>query len=119
MSAPPRVAHVIVDCADPLRLATFWTELLGSKITGQDDEWVDTEPVSDGGPAIGFVVVPEAKTVKNRVHFDLEVADLDGERERVLALGGRVASEVQGQQSRFQVFYDPEGNEFCLVESAS
>jgi predicted enzyme related to lactoylglutathione lyase len=119
MTATPRVSYVIVDCAEPLRLATFWTQLLGSKITGQDDDWVDIEPVSDGGPAIGFVVVPEAKTVKNRVHLDLGVTDLDSERERVLALGGRVASEMRGQQSRFQVFYDPEGNEFCLVESAS
>jgi len=119
MSATPRVAYVIVDCADPLRLATFWSELLGSKITGQDDSWVDIEPVSDGGPAIGFVVVPESKTVKNRVHLDLEVADLDAERSRVEALGGRVASEVRGESARFQVFYDPEGNELCLVESAS
>lgn len=119
MSSTPRVSFVIFDCAAPLRLATFWSELLGVKITGHDDDWVDIEPVSDGGPAIGFAIVPEPKRVKNRVHLDLEVSDLAAERERVLALGGQIAGEVRGQRSPFQVFYDPEGNEFCLVESAA
>ncbi len=65
---------------------------------------------------IAFQQVPEVKTVKNRVHLDVEVDDIDTERDRLVGLGGAaVGSLVVDDQGPFQVMTDPEGNEFCLV----
>jgi hypothetical protein len=63
-----------------------------------------------------FVTVPEAKTVKNRIHLDVSPAgcDQDEELARLLALGARPVDVGQGDSPWF-VLADPEGNEFCLL----
>lgn len=66
------------------------------------------------GRRILFQAVPEAKTVKNRVHLDLLVGpeDEDAEVERLVALGATVVSVHDGQEGRWTLLLDPEGNEF-------
>ncbi|HSS09235.1 MAG TPA: VOC family protein, partial [Acidimicrobiales bacterium] len=67
-------------------------------------------------PTLVFVPVPDAKTVKNRLHIDLNPvgADQETELERLMALGARPVDIGQGEQS-WVVLADPEGNEFCLL----
>ena len=67
-------------------------------------------------PTIIFGVVPEAKTVKNRLHIDLRPIDRTTaeEVERILALGARHVDIGQGEQT-WTVLADPEGNEFCVL----
>ncbi|MEU4080452.1 VOC family protein, partial [Streptomyces venezuelae] len=65
---------------------------------------------------LAFQRVPEGKTVKNRVHLDLEVEDPDLAADEALPLGAvRVGGPVTDEQGAFQVMRDPEGNEFCFV----
>jgi hypothetical protein len=86
--------QVVFDCADPTRLADFWTEALGYRLpdppTGFDDwntwaraqgipeeHWNDARALEDPegvGPRLFFQKVPEDKTAKNRVHLDLGVS---------------------------------------------
>ena len=55
--------------------------------------------------------VPEPKTAKNRLHFDLRpISSLDAEVERLFALGASVADRYETHV----VMRDPEGNEFCM-----
>ena len=73
-----------------------------------------------GGPYLELIVVPEAKTVKNRVHLGLTSDDLDVDIERLTSLGASVAWEEDfGPASTFRnvILRDPEGNEFCLGSS--
>ena len=71
--------------------------------------WV--EPAGWGGPSLWFQRVPEEKTAKNRQHFDLRATGtFEAERDRLVALGARVLSQV----GDLSVMSDPEGNEFCL-----
>jgi hypothetical protein len=101
-----------MDCADPDRLARFWSAALGYTIPDPPDghatwedflraagvpesEWgsasaVEPPPDAAGGafPRIYFQRVPEPKVVKNRVHLDLNVGGgpsvpLDERRRRV------------------------------------
>jgi predicted enzyme related to lactoylglutathione lyase len=66
---------------------------------------------------IAFQQVPESKTVKNRVHLDVEVDDIPAETKRLVALGAtKVGGIVTDDYGDFQVMQDPEGNEFCLVD---
>ncbi|MCQ9135514.1 hypothetical protein KMS84_32730 [Streptomyces sp. IBSBF 2807] len=74
----------------------------------------------DSGTGLGrrllFQRVPEAKTVKNRLHLDLHPgADRrPGEVERLRGLGASVLREVKEPSGAWTVMADPEGNEFCV-----
>ena len=66
---------------------------------------------------ITFNRVPEPKTLKNRMHFDIEVNEVESARARVLELGGHRAptDDYDGYGFKWRVMSDPEGNEFCLI----
>jgi predicted enzyme related to lactoylglutathione lyase len=110
-----RLQEVVIDCAEPRRLVAFWAEVFGVAGVVRTEDWAYVE--SDATRLrIAFQQVPEVKTVKNRVHLDVEVDDIDAERDRLVGLGGAaVGWLVVHHQGPFQVMTDPEGNEFCLV----
>jgi predicted enzyme related to lactoylglutathione lyase len=109
------ITDVIVDCADPHRLAQFWAELLGRSIGGSKGPYVWLQR-TDGGLGVGFQKVAEAKQGKNRFHLDIATSDLVAGMRRIEGLGGH---RVEGFESGgFLVMADPEGNEFCLIPSA-
>jgi predicted enzyme related to lactoylglutathione lyase len=108
-----RLHEVVVDCADPEGLARFWHAVLGGSVH-HNDEWVEVHPA--GGHIVGFQKVPEPKVVKNRVHLDVEVEEIEGAVAAALRLGAtRVGGIVEDPVSSFQIMLDPEGNEFCFV----
>ncbi len=110
------VTHLVVDCNDLERAAAFWSGMLGMKITNREADWVDLEPLAPAGPVLAFQLVPEAKAVKNRLHLDIEVDELAGAARRATELGASAASGVFGStDAPWQVWRDPEGNEFCLI----
>lgn len=117
-----RVRHTTVDCTDAYRLASFWAQVLDGSLA-EDDLPGDPEAlVTAAGQALLFVTVPDAKTVKNRVHLDLEPQDRtrDEEVERLLALGtALVADHRRADGSGWATLADPEGNEFCVERSAA
>jgi|ERR1700737_2804936 len=95
----PLVIEIVVDCHDPKRLATFWSALLGVDIRGEvraGTLWfVALLPICPDGPIIGFQQVPEGKVVKNRMHLDLRVTELDQAARRAVDLGGTPAGRVR------------------------
>ena len=76
------------------------------------------DPVDERGAGMGrrvlFQAVPETKTVKNRVHLDLLVGPEkhEAEVERLVALGATVVGVHDGEDGRWTLLVDPEGNEF-------
>ena len=117
------ITCVTVDCAAPATIATFWNDALrwGGVAVAPDGTVAVCGPV-DGGTYLEFVRVPEAKTVKNRVHLGCAVGsldELDDELERLQALGATIAWEEAfprdvARRFRNVILRDPEGNEFCL-----
>ena len=108
---------VTVDASDPHRLADFWRRVLDYKITFDSEDEVAIERQDESGVAILFGKNPDAKAVKNRIHFDLNPDDQSAEVDRVLELG---ATHVDIGQSKdpdvtWKVLADPEGNEFCIL----
>ena len=107
----------VVDATEPQRLAFFWAGALGWAVAYQEPDEVAIEAPDDPQdrvPAILFVRVPDLKTQKNRLHFELNPDDQDAEVQRLLNLG---ASHVDiGQREvGWVVLADPEGNEFCVL----
>ena len=108
------IAALAIDCADPPGLARWWSRLLGGEVEVDRDGDATLRTV---GLAIDFLRVPDAKTVKNRLHLDLRSSDLAEATRQAEALGATRADDVY-DGDRWQVLRDPEGNEFCLLRPA-
>src|SRR5262249_14126103 len=113
-----RFTELIVDCAEPQRLAGFWAAVLGWQPTGRYEGVVEIAGPPGSGPSLGFVPVPEAKTVNNRLRIGVNPVGCEQEQEveRLIGLGARRIDIGQGEQTRV-VLTDPEGNEFCVLRS--
>jgi hypothetical protein len=139
--------QVVFDCAGPDALARFWAEALGYKLQDPppgfatweewarandipEDQWDAMSAIVDPegeGARIFFQRVPEPKTVKNRVHLDVNVGGgrqvpleerrrrIDEAAERLVGLGATLLRAVQEEADGYFVnMLDPEGNEFDL-----
>jgi predicted enzyme related to lactoylglutathione lyase len=118
------IHEITFDARDPHTLAMFWGALLEREIRPGDMPQDDSVLVipAPGQPGLLFLRVPEAKTAKNRVHFDLWPTSTkrDQQVERAIGLGA-VVLEDRGREdgTGWVVFADPEGNEFCVGRSAA
>ena len=110
--------QTMVDARDPQMLAQWWADALGWVFVGADPEEFEIRAAPDRLPGLLFAAVPEAKTIKNRLHLDFRPADQAAEVERLLALGARRVDVGQVDAS-WVVLEDPEGNEFCILSSRS
>jgi catechol 2,3-dioxygenase-like lactoylglutathione lyase family enzyme len=138
--------QVVFDCADPDRLAHFWATALGYKLQDPpqgfaswqefliaqhipQELWNARSAVIDPqgtGPRLFFQRVPEPKTLKNRVHLDLNISGGFGvpleqrqklvnlEVERLLGAGATSLRTGDENGEYWVVMADPEGNEFCV-----
>lgn len=116
------VRHVTIDCADTYRLGGFWAQVLNASLA-DDDEPGDPEALLETPDlTLLFVAVPEPKTTKNRVHFDLQPSDRSREEEveRIVSLGATVVADHRRPDGTGWVtLADVEGNEFCVERSAA
>jgi predicted enzyme related to lactoylglutathione lyase len=106
------------DAHDAALVAQFWAAALGRQVAEGSDvrnAVVLAGDVITSGPRLAFHQVPEGKTVKNRVHFDLTTTDLDTETERLGQLGATIVRDISENGNHWITFADPEGNEFDLV----
>ncbi|MGZ4506284.1 MAG: VOC family protein [Blastococcus sp.] len=136
--------QVAVDCSAPHVLADWWAEALGWQVEVQDEAFIRrmieagaateedtmrhrgalvwragaalTSP-DPGRPRLLFQHVPEAKTVKNRMHLDVRVgADRrEAEVERLTVLGATELWRASQGPHAWVTMADPEGNEFCVA----
>ena len=137
--------QVTVDCADPHVLADWWANALGWVVEPSDEEFI-RRMIADGyaredettmhrgvlvwregaairnpdGPAgrrVLFQLVPETKTVKNRVHFDVAVGPdrVADEVDRLTGSGARFLHRGSQGPHSWVTLADPERNEFCVT----
>ena len=114
-----KLRSVVLDCRDPLALASFYAGVLGGTVEKEDDTWVVlTDPT---GRRLAFQLAPEHEPPRfpdprgsQQFHLDIAIDDADVAERDVLALGAtRVADAVE--DNLFRVFRDPAGHTFCLV----
>jgi len=110
---------IVLDCREPLRVAEFYSALLGVPIDHSEDEpdWVQLIPT--GGVSVAFQLAPDhvppvwpGSEHPQQFHIDVDVPDLDVAEAQVLAIGAR-KHEVQ-PGTTFRVYLDPAGHPFCL-----
>ncbi|MGP3980416.1 VOC family protein [Streptomyces sp. KR80] len=105
------IKDLIIDCDDPERLASFWSQILGRSIAARSGPYVWL--ACGNGPGVGFQKVTEPRVGKNRIHFDIASPDPAADQGRAEALGGRLLQQYVA--GGFLVMADPEGNEFCII----
>jgi predicted enzyme related to lactoylglutathione lyase len=104
------------DCADPVRVATFWAAALGHELVEPDPEGTFVRDPSGRSRGAFFQPVPEPKVVKNRVHLDLRPAGTMTEEVARLGGLGAIALRVVGERdTSWTVMADVEGNELCVL----
>ena len=141
--------QLVIDCTSPETLARFWAEALHYVVApapagfGSWDDFYRSIGVPEAelgggpdriedprgeGPQIWFQVVPEKKSVKNRLHIDVRAssgrdAALEVRREQVEAEAARLVSlgatrlhtnAEEGLDHYAVALADPEGNEFDI-----
>jgi hypothetical protein len=141
--------QLVIDCTDPEPLARFWAAALHYELEpppagfeSWDAYWRDVgvpeEELGIGadcivdpdghGPRIWFQVVPDRKSIKNRLHLDLRVSGgravpletrrqrVDAEARRLAALGAEIFGplDCEGLDHYAVGMKDPEGNEFDI-----
>jgi hypothetical protein len=105
-----RLHGLAVDSRDPGAQARWWGQILGVEVI-DDERGFSTLVDVPGMPirTMDFLPVPEAKTVKNRIHWDVTASDLEP-----LVDAGATVLQPAGEDRTWHVLADPEGNEFCV-----
>jgi hypothetical protein len=120
------ISHTTVDCTNAYELSEWWKPVLGYvDITGDPNEPGHEECMirdPESGHQVLFIEVPDAKVVKNRIHFDLRPRSggRDQELARLLDHGAAEVADRRGKYgpgTGWVVLADPEGNEFCILRS--
>ena len=116
------VRNITFDVAppyEPYELAQFWGQVVGRSVDPAEDAPGDDEVGLDGEPNLLFIRVPEAKTLKNRVHLDIQPdTSRDEEVDRLTGLGAKVVDDQRRPDGKgWVVLADPAGNEFCVERS--
>jgi hypothetical protein len=120
------ISHTSVDCNNAYELSEWWKQVLGYVDVDGDPNEPGHEECMILSPETGhhvlFIEVPEAKQVKNRVHFDLRPSrgTRDQEVQRLLGMGATVVADhsvLHGPGIGWVTMADPEGNEFCVLRS--
>ena len=121
MSNHNSAAHfgLVLDCAEPERLAEFWAEALGYTNVGSAGAYVALYPRQATGPKLLLQRVTEPKATKNRMHLDIEVPDIAAEADRLSGLGAQrvIDDTCREHGSTWILMADPEGNEFCICDN--
>jgi predicted enzyme related to lactoylglutathione lyase len=118
-----RLETVVLETAEPERLAGFYARVLGWPVTRMDGDWVE---IADGDIRLSFQQAlghepprwPDPAS-SMQFHLDVEVADIAAAEPEVLAMGARRLSagpEGTGGDG-FRVYTDPAGHPFCLVRA--
>ena len=117
------VRHITFDIAapyEPYEIAQFWSTVVGHPVDsdgapGDDEVGVDVP----GQHVLLFIRVPEAKTLKNRVHVDVQPDQpRDAEVDRLVRLGAKLVDDQRrADGTGWVVLSDPAGNEFCVERS--
>ncbi|OWJ68201.1 VOC family protein [Inquilinus limosus] len=122
-----RLREIVFESRSAPALARFWAAALdGYAVRPYDQAEIErlaalgltpeTDPVVlvDGpGPCLCFHQVPGRDYGNNRVHLDIAAPDRAAEVRRLLALGATIQREADG----YTVLVDPEGNQFCIIET--
>ena len=105
-----------IDCANAVKLAEFWAELVGRPVDPGASGFYARIPASPDRtfPTLMFLQVPEPRTAKNRWHLDLTSTDPAADAARAVELGAELLDSFDEFGAKWTTLADPEGNLFDI-----
>jgi catechol 2,3-dioxygenase-like lactoylglutathione lyase family enzyme len=116
-----RIGSIVLRVDDLRRQTEFWQAALGyvRQDDGESHDFVLLGPPDGGGPHLSLDQVPSSLQIPPRLHLDLYTDDQAGEVERLSALGAiEVHWDKRPPDADYVILADPEGNRFCVVDTA-
>lgn len=113
------VGSTVINVADVERATAFWTAALGYVVRSSDPTFAVLTDPHRRWSNVSLQRSDAPKHGPNRVHLDLYSDDQQGEVERLLALGASRPEWTYPSDADFVVLTDPDGNEFCVIDSAA
>lgn len=116
---PPvhRLKDVVIDAVDPAAISQWWADVLGGTLTHNEHGYSHLDDLTESTlESMDFVPVPEAKTVKNRIHWDVTLDG--GSTVDDLVAAGAAVLRPEDDEITWTVMADPEGNEFCVFSES-
>lgn len=110
-----RVGAIMIDCHDPDALIDFWSQIVGIEVAQTYPSYIFGTKLPGNHVRLAFQRVPEDKSVKNRLHLDLNHPDPEALIKKVVELGGSRLTDHETSGFHWTVLADPEGNEFCVT----
>jgi predicted enzyme related to lactoylglutathione lyase len=118
-----RLTDFIIDCPDTMKLAAFYSEVMGLPVKeGSNENWAG---IQFGEIELAFIQVEDYRAPQwpdsehpKQFHLDFEVDDIEAEQRRVLALGATLQQDSIGPDGYgWRVYTDPVGHPFCLCHN--
>jgi catechol 2,3-dioxygenase-like lactoylglutathione lyase family enzyme len=115
-----RIGSIVIRVDNLERQMHFWQAALGYVPRREpEDGFVILQPPGGGGTCISLDRVPAARQIPPRLHLDLYAEDQAAEVQRLLGLGAtRVQWDKRPADADYVILADPEGNRFCVVDTA-
>lgn len=109
--------HLVLDCNDPQSLAPFWATALNFEALWSFEQYIGLGR-ADAPLMLLLQQVPEAKSVKNRMHIDIPTPDIEAKVAELVAAGATRLDEGVSElgPARWVRMADPQGNEFCVCK---
>ncbi|MUM19964.1 VOC family protein [Mycobacterium sp. CBMA271] len=116
LTSTVRLEAIVIDCQNATMLGRWWAEALEWQCSEDQDGDIEVFQPDRHPPSLFFLANRDQKVAKNRLHLDFRGADQQAAVDRFLARGASRIDIGQGDAS-WIVLADPEGNEFCVLES--
>ena len=111
---------LVLDCQDPQILAALLGRSARLRVGRRSRAYVAPADPDGRRTEAAAPAVPETKTVKNRMHLDIDADDIEAEATRLEALGARRSPRpVHEHGTNWILMADPEGNEFCVCDGGA
>ncbi|GII56666.1 glyoxalase [Planotetraspora thailandica] len=119
MTTKAKLLAVTLDCAEPKKLAEFYSAVTGFEVQYAEDEYAG---IGDGTISVYFQRVPDRKPAAwpgpgKQFHLDFRVPDVAAAVEEYIELGASKPDYQPGDG--WVVLADPEGHLFCVCPERS
>ncbi len=106
--------QIVIDSSNAIELAQFWSALLDRPVEDGASRFYAAIPATPDRtfPALMFLLVPEPRGGKNRLHIDLVLTDPAADVQRALNLGATRVGDFDEYGTSWTTLSDPEGNVF-------
>jgi catechol 2,3-dioxygenase-like lactoylglutathione lyase family enzyme len=115
------IGSIVLRVDDLRRQTEFWQAALGyvRRDDGKSDDFVLLGPPDGAGPHLSLDQVRSQLQIPPRLHLDLYADDQAAEVDRLMALGAtEVHWDKRPPDADYVILADPEGNRFCVVDTA-